>query len=122
MTQTPLGLTRSERVAALSVRVYSALVLCFLVAPILVVIPLSFNDSAYFSYPMSGLSLRWYEMLLTSEDWRRAFMNSFIVGIGSTILATTLGTLAALGLSRPAFPLRGLVMPLLISPMIIPIV
>ena len=49
-------------------------------------------------------------------------MNSFVIGFGSTLLATALGTLAALGLSRPAFPLRGLVMPFLISPMIIPIV
>jgi putative spermidine/putrescine transport system permease protein len=114
--------TRSERAAAVAVRVFTALVLVFLVAPILVVIPLSFNDSAYFSYPMTGFSLRWYDMLLTSEDWRRAFVNSIVIGAGSTLLATALGTLAALGLSRPVFPLRGIVMPLLISPMIIPIV
>ena len=46
--------TRSERAAALGTRLFSAVVLVFLVAPILVVIPLSFNDSAYFSYPMTG--------------------------------------------------------------------
>ena len=114
--------TRSERVAALVIRLFSAVVLIFLVAPILVVIPLSFNDSAYFSYPMTGISLRWYETLFASADWRRAILNSFVIGLGSTVLATALGTLAALGLSRPAFPLRGLIMPFLISPMIIPIV
>jgi putative spermidine/putrescine transport system permease protein len=114
--------TRTERIASRSVRVFSLLVIAFLVAPIVVVIPLSFNESAYFSYPMSGFSLRWYETLFASEAWRRAFMNSFVIGLASTALATALGTLAALGLSRPAFPLRGVVMPLLISPMIIPIV
>lgn len=114
--------TRSERAASIGVRLFAIVVLVFLVAPILVVIPLSFNDSAYFSYPMTGFSLRWYEMVFASEDWRRAFLNSFIIGLGSTVLATALGTLAALGLSRAAFPFRGLVMPLLISPMIIPIV
>ena len=71
----PSQSTRSERVASVGVRLFSAAVLLFLVAPILVVIPLSFNDSAYFSYPMSGFSLRWYHSLVASEDWRRAFMN-----------------------------------------------
>lgn len=114
--------TLSERVAARAVRVFAALVLAFLIAPILVVIPLSFNESAYFSYPMSGFSLHWYQTLFSSPDWRRAFLNSFVIGLCSTALSTVLGTIAALGLSRPGFPMRGLVMPLLISPMIIPIV
>jgi len=114
--------TRSERAASIAVRIFSVAILVFLVAPILVVIPLSFNDSSYFSYPMSGFSLRWYESLFASEDWRRAIFNSFVIGLASTLLATALGTLAALGLSRSAFPFRSIVMPLVISPMIIPIV
>ena len=118
----PSHATLTERVASRGVRVFSAVVLGFLIAPILVVIPLSFNESAYFSYPMSGFSLQWYDAVFSSEDWRRAFLNSMIVGLLSTLLATALGTMAALGLARPAFPLRGLIMPLLISPMIIPIV
>jgi putative spermidine/putrescine transport system permease protein len=118
----PSHATLTERIASRGVRIFSAIVLGFLIAPILVIIPLSFNESAYFSYPMSGFSLRWYETVFASPDWQRAFLNSMAVGILSTLLATALGTLAALGLSRPAFPLRGLIMPLLISPMIIPIV
>lgn len=118
----PSHATRTERFAARGVRVFAAFVLAFLIAPILVIIPLSFNESAYFSYPMSGFSLRWYDLVFASPNWQRAILNSFIVGLGSTILATALGTSAALGLSRPAFPIRGLIMPLLISPMIIPIV
>ncbi|TWR91357.1 ABC transporter permease [Pseudomonas saxonica] len=114
--------SKTERLSALWVRWHTALVLFFLVAPILVIMPLSFNASSYFSYPMTGVSLRWYEAALGDPLWQRALLNSLGIGFASTLLATALGTLAALGLSRPSFPWRGLIMPLLISPMIIPIV
>ncbi|GHU09244.1 polyamine ABC transporter permease [Betaproteobacteria bacterium] len=122
MADTPANVTRSERLAHHWVKWHSAVVLFFLIAPILVVLPLSFNSGSYFSYPMDGLSLQWYEAAFSSPYWQRAFVNSLIIGLASTVIATALGTLAALGLSRAAFPLRTLIMPLLISPMIIPIV
>ena len=112
----------SSRVALRWANWQTGLVLFFLVAPLLAIIPLSFNSSAYFSYPMTGFSLRWYEKALLSPEWQRALLNSMGIGIVSTVIATVLGTLAALGLSRPNFPLRALIMPLLISPMIIPVV
>lgn len=112
----------SSRVALRWVNWQTGLVLFFLIAPLLAIIPLSFNSSAYFSYPMTGFSLRWYEKALFSPEWQRALLNSVGIGIVSTILATVMGTLAALGLSRPNFPFRSLIMPLLISPMIIPVV
>lgn len=121
----------------------------FLIAPILVVIPLSFNAEPYFTFTEKmltfdpeGYSLRWYDALLTvghpapdaprdgawwSEAWERstwvqAAKNSFWVGLWATILATVLGTIAALGLSRPEMPYRRLIMAILISPMIVPII
>lgn len=111
-----------ERVAGRAVRIYSAIVLIFLISPILVTIPLSFNAGAYFSYPMSGFSLRWYEFVFASADWQRAFFNSLSIGLVSAVMATVLGTSAALGLSQPQFPARNLVMSLLVSPMIVPVV
>lgn len=114
--------TLTERLAGRLTRWFAALVIIFLMAPILVIIPLSFNSGSYFSYPMEGFSLRWYEAVFAAGDWRLAFGNSLIIGTASTALATVLGTLAALGLSRPEFPYRAVIMPLLISPMIIPIV
>lgn len=116
------NITLSERVAGISTRCLTAAVLVFLVAPILVVIPLSFNADSYFSYPMRGFSLQWYRAVFSSPLWQRAVANSLIIGSCSTLLAMALGTLAALGLSRPSFPFRGLVVPVLLSPMIIPIV
>jgi putative spermidine/putrescine transport system permease protein len=125
------------------------LVFVFLIAPILVVIPLSFNAEAYFSFSdkmlaldPEGYSLRWYDTLLTlghpapegprdsvwwslaweNATWIRAARNSLWVGLWATILATTLGTIAALGLSRPEMPYRRVIMATLISPMIVPII
>src|SRR3984893_16582983 len=103
-------LVLSERIASKWLRVHSALILFFLIAPILAIIPLSFNSGSYFSYPMQGFSLRWYEQALTSADWQRSLLNSIGIGAASTLIATCLGTLAALGLSRAQFPLRSLIM------------
>ncbi|ANW03025.1 ABC transporter permease [Bradyrhizobium icense] len=103
-------------------RLICGAVLLYLVAPILVIIPLSFNSVPFFSYPMPGLSLRWYEEFLLTDRWQGALHNSIFVAVSVTLLSTVLGTLAALGLSRPNFPWRAAVMSLLISPIIIPVV
>jgi putative spermidine/putrescine transport system permease protein len=112
----------SARLALIWTNWQTGAVLVFLIAPVLAMIPLSFNAGSYFSYPMTGYSLRWYEKALLDPDWQRAFLNSLGIGAMATVVATVLGTLAALGLSRPNFPWRSLIMPLLISPMIIPVV
>ncbi len=103
-------------------RAICALVFLFLIAPILVIMPLSFNPEPYFTYPLGGISTRWYEEFFTSERWQTALENSIVIACATTALATTLGTVAALGLARANFPLRALVMGILISPMIVPIV
>ncbi len=114
--------TPIERVWFYAFRAICALVLLFLIAPILVIMPLSFNSEPYFSYPMPGLSLRWYIDFFTSERWQSALQNSIVVGVSTTIIATTLGTLAALGLSRANFPAKAAVMGVLISPMVVPVI
>ena len=112
-----------------TLRVFCALALLFLIAPVLVVIPLSFNAEPYFTLTAGMLrldpdaySLRWYEQVLFSEEWQRAALNSCLIGLAATATATTLGTLAAVGLSSPAMPWRRAITALLISPMIVPIV
>jgi len=102
--------------------IFCGLVFLFLVAPILVVLPLSFNAEPYFSYPMPGTSSRWYAAVIGSLAWRRALQNSFAVGTLTMILATVLGTMAALGLTRARFPFKAFILGTLISPMVAPIV
>jgi putative spermidine/putrescine transport system permease protein len=96
--------------------------LLFLVLPILVIIPLSFNSTSFLSYPLSGFSLRWYEEVFTSDVWVNAIQNSMMIGAASAFFATVLGTLAAMGLTRTDFRGKGAVNALLVSPMIVPIV
>jgi len=114
--------TRGERVTGIALHLLTALVLVFLVAPILTIVPLSFSSGAFFFYPLPGLSLRWYEDFFTSTFWLPALRNSLIVGVSATVLATLLGTLAALGLWRARFPAQALVLAILISPMVVPVV
>lgn len=97
-------------------------VLGFLLLPILVIIPLSFSSSSFLAYPIPGWSMQWYDNLFSSEDWARATRNSFIVAPLATLLATVLGTMAAVGLARVNFFGKGLLMSLLIAPMVVPIV
>ncbi|HYD30573.1 MAG TPA: ABC transporter permease [Azospirillaceae bacterium] len=102
--------------------IVAAAVFVFLMAPILAVIPLSFNDSTFLTYPMTGFSLKWYREFFTSDHWLNASWNSAVIGVASTVLATGLGTLAALGLNEARFPAKRLVVGLLVSPMIVPAV
>jgi putative spermidine/putrescine transport system permease protein len=121
----PAYATRSEKIAYWALRIFVGLVLLFLISPILAIIPLSFNSETFFSYPMPGFSLKWYigpDGFLTSERWQSALRLSLLLAFGTTILATFLGTLAALGLSRANVPFRGSIMAILISPMIVPVI
>jgi putative spermidine/putrescine transport system permease protein len=111
-----------RRTASILFLGFCGCVLLFLIAPILAIIPLSFNSEPFFTYPMPGFSLQWYREFFTSDMWQLALKNSVIVAVFSTILATALGTLAALGLSRRDCPLRASITAVLISPMIIPVV
>jgi putative spermidine/putrescine transport system permease protein len=122
MADTSAPRTRTERVATFATWSVTLLVLFFLLAPILAIVPLSFSSGNFLTYPLPGLSLRWYHELLVSEKWLPALRNSLIVGVASTIFATTLGTLAAIGLTRARLPLKPLLMGILLSPMIVPVV
>ncbi len=146
----PAYATPLERIWHYTYKAICVAVFIFLIAPILMVIPLSFNVEPYFSFTQkmlaldpTGYSLRWYDLLLTfglnapddavrdlswwnqvwrEATWVRAAKSSLWVGLWATILATVLGTIAALGLSRPEMPYRRTIMAILISPMIVPII
>lgn len=110
-------------------RIFCGLVLLFLIMPVLVIIPLSFNAEPYFSFTSGMLSLdpeaysfRWYADIINNKQWMHSAKNSLIIAFFATVIATSLGTIAALGLSRPEMPYRGVIMGLLISPMIVPLI
>jgi ABC-type spermidine/putrescine transport system permease subunit II len=106
--------------AKLWLKVVAVLVGLFLTVPTFVVIPMSFSASQTFRFPPEGWSLKWYERLFTSPEWSTAILNSLQVGLLTALLATALGTAAALGLGMVGSRVRGLTTGFLLSPMIIP--
>ena len=147
MNPLPAYASTGEKIGKYAFLAVCTVIFIFLILPILVIIPLSFNAEPYFSFTEGMMSLdpdaysfRWYADIFlfgmaapdategwwtdmwNNATWIRAFRNSFFLAIVSTLLATCLGTLAALGLSRPEMPYRTLITSLLISPMIVPLV
>ena len=109
--------------------IFCGFVFIFLIAPILVIIPLSFNAEPYFTFTEGMIALepqaystRWYADIAKNPQWAFSAANSIIVASCSTFLATLLGTLAALGLSQSHMPYKSAVMGVLISPMIVPLI
>ena len=116
------------------------LVLFFLVMPLIAVIPISFSSSPFLEFTPGmialdpeAFSLRWYRLMMgdcsdpgittvCSDRWVRGAQNSLFIGVIATLLATTLGILASLGLSRPYMPFRKAIMAIMISPLIIPLI
>ena len=129
MTSLPSYAGPFERIWYYVFRVLCGIIFVFLIAPIIVMIPLSFNAEPYFTFTPEMLalkpeafSMRWYQDILDNEQWLHSMKNSFIVGTAATFLATSLGTIAALGLSRSEMPYRSLIMGILLSPMIVPLI
>jgi putative spermidine/putrescine transport system permease protein len=114
--------TAGQRLARWALWTFAGAVLVFLIAPIGVIVPLSFSAGSFLHFPLPGLSLRWYEDFFTSELWLPALKNSLIVGTGATLIATVLGTLAAVGFWRARFPGRRLLFAVLLSPLVVPVV
>ncbi|MBD3847601.1 ABC transporter permease [Bosea sp. SSUT16] len=101
---------------------FGALAVAFLLLPLVAILPLAFTDSVFLVYPISGPSMRWFGALAESQAWTRAIVNSLIIGTGATVVATVIGTLAALGLRRELVPFSGLLRSIFLLPMVVPAV
>ena len=136
----PVYATPPQRLWHYIYLVICTLVLFFLVAPLIAVIPISFSSSPFLqftsemlSFQPEAFSMRWYKLLIgdcsdpgittvCTDRWVRGAQNSLFIGIIATFLATTLGIMAALGLSRPHMPFRKTIMAIMISPLIVPLI
>jgi putative spermidine/putrescine transport system permease protein len=96
------------------------LVLVFLALPILIVALLSFSSASYLTFPPPAFGIRWYEAYLGSREWLESTWLSLAIATCVVVLATILGTLAALGLTRLPRPLRAMAGALIVSPLIVP--
>src|SRR5271166_6154945 len=98
------------------------LVLAFLALPILIIVVLSFSSASYLTFPPPAFGVRWYRAYLGSAEWLAATGLSLSVAASVVVLATVLGTLAALGLARLPPVLRALAAALILSPLIVPVI
>lgn len=92
----------------------------FLIIPVAVIFPLSFSASPYLEFPPRGWSLQWYRNFFGRPDWISAALLSLKVAAGTSVLATTLGTITAFGLTRSAFRGKSVVLAIVLSPIIMP--
>ncbi|MFI5024351.1 MAG: ABC transporter permease [Alphaproteobacteria bacterium] len=101
---------------------FVAMVLFYLIFPILVIIPLSLSSALYLSFPPPGFSLQWYRNFFGRADWLDAAWLSIWIGLTVMVLATCLGTPAAIGLVRGRFPGRKAINAFILSPLIAPVI
>ncbi|MEJ1990779.1 MAG: ABC transporter permease [Maritimibacter sp.] len=118
-----------QKVWHYSFRTIVGLILFFLIAPVAVIIPLSFNAQNYFTFTPemlhldpAGYSLKHYQDFFHNSDWQLALKNSLRIAPVATFISVSLGTLAAIGLSQSHVPGRQAIMAVLISPMIVPLI
>jgi putative spermidine/putrescine transport system permease protein len=99
---------------------FAALVAGFLVLPLLAVIPAAFNDRSFILLPPTAWSTRWWGAFFADASWRRALATSLEVAACATLLATGLGTAAALGLERLGGRLRSVLLAVFVGPVVVP--
>lgn len=116
------SLTTRERIAVGLTNILSIAILGFLVLPIVAIVPLSFTHDSILSYPIERWSFRWYRVLIDNPVWGTVLKNSLIIAAASTVLATFLGTLASIGLTRRNCPAPGVLTAFLLTPMIVPVI
>ncbi|MBL1435309.1 MAG: ABC transporter permease [Rhodobacteraceae bacterium] len=129
MSKLPPYTTTGQRAWHYTFLSICALIFFFLIFPILIIIPLSFNAQNFFTFTPemlaldpAGFSTKHYADFFNSSDWQNALKNSFRIAPVATVISVTFGTLAAIGLSQSHVPFKGLIMAVLISPMIVPLI
>jgi putative spermidine/putrescine transport system permease protein len=95
-------------------------ILLVLIIPSLVAIPVSVTQNTYLSLPWNGVSLQHYRNLVTSPEWVSSFIQSSVIALASSALATTIGTLCAIGLWRIASRFGEMIRAFLLLPLMVP--
>jgi len=106
----------------LAVRIFAWSAIAFLMAPIPIIILVSFSSAQYLTFPPPGLSLQWYERFLGSSEWVQSIWVSLQVAVFSAILTMVLATMAAIPMVRAEFSRKSIIYAILLAPMIIPVI
>lgn len=104
----------------IALRIYVGLVVAFLLAPVLVIILFSFNSARSLSFPIEGLSLRWYDTAFLDPKFQHAFVNSLVIGGAMLAVVAVIGTPAAWAIARHRFPGRTVLLAFVLAPLAMP--
>tara|TARA_B110000008_G_scaffold212166_1_gene211141 strand:- start:459 stop:1292 length:834 start_codon:yes stop_codon:yes gene_type:complete len=111
-----MGSTRSTIV----LKVYVVIIWAFLLFPLLIVVPISFSNNTFLSFPPSNFGLRWYEEFFSDSGWVEATLLSLELASISSVVATFVGTLAVLAMERNDFRLKAAAQYFVYAPIIVP--
>ena len=111
-----------RRLGAYVLPAYFVLVLTYLVAPLLVVFPISISNTTFLVFPPRGFTWRWYEEFMSSPAWLAALRTSLLLGLSSAVIATVIGTLASLGIVRLPKPSASALTGVFLAPQITPVI
>lgn len=99
---------------------FCAAVALWLVAPTLIIVPISFAEKKSLAFPPDGFSLKWYANLIRNPEWSNSILNSLQIAAIVSVVATVIGTIAAIGIARMKSRGGGVIRAILITPMIVP--
>jgi len=113
---------RSERLWRCLRLAVSGLLVVFLVAPMIIVLIISFSSAQFLTFPPPGFSLQWYRKLFSDPAWVESLTTSLEIVVPTGLIAMTLGTAAAFGLSRSRIPGKNVITGLLMAPIVVPVI
>ena len=116
----PQNATLNSEKISFPIKFLSVLILIFLAAPLLFLIPVSFTESPFVEWPPRGFSWQWYERYFTSPVWIEASIRSTVVGIATASFSLLIGVPAAFAINRAKFRGKGLVLPYILMPLVVP--
>ena len=114
------GARHGDRLAVVLRGLICGLLAVYMLAPMVVVVVISFSSAAFLHFPPPGFSLQWYRRLFDTDAWTSSLLVSIEVMVPTALLATTLGTAAAVGLARSNFPGVAVLGAVLMAPIIVP--
>ena len=111
-----------DRVTAVLRGLTIGLLMVYMLAPMVVVVVISFSSAPFLHFPPPGFSLQWYRHLFDSEAWTSSLLVSLEVMLPTAVLATVLGSAAAVGLARSHFPGTAVIGAVLMAPIVVPVI
>ena len=109
-----------SRVSSAALAMTAGVLCIFLILPTLIVVPISFTETDFITFPPHGFSTRWYQAFFERSEWSGSLVTSMIVATATTVLATLIGTMIGLGLPRLSPRASRLVSFFFLLPMIVP--